>query len=361
MDSTISALYEAVSHDEQWPAALAGISRAFDSPRVAILRTTANLDGVFEIRALNHDPEAQKLYRDYYWAIDPTLRVTRTAHPGAWFDCESVVDPATTPEPEYMDFAVRHGIRYVAGGKVHVDKVSCTALSLQRPADHRRFDHSAGSTFRRLATHIGRASALSSDLRQAELAKGLSIAALDALQWPVFAVSSTGKLLLANQKGEAQLKLGTPFELHAGSLRSRDPEMDLVLRRVLSAAATRTGTSIKVKAGRSQWWLRAVPITMYSGVTLLYLSRIDGQRPSPDLMQELLNLSPAQADVACLLMDGHSVKQIASARAVSVWTVRAQLREIMHKAGVRRQVDLTQMLLSLPAISMGATNQEQAQ
>lgn len=352
LDSTISSLYEAVSHDEHWPTALAGIAQAFDSPRVAILRATPNVDHVFEMRTLNHDPQAQKLYRDYYWTLDPTLRVVQPAKVGAWFDCESVVNPVSTPVPEYMDFAVRHGIRYVAGGKVQADNTCCTMLSLQRPADHQGFDRSSVLVFRRLAAHIGRAVSLSADLRQAELAKGLSLAALDALEWPVFAVNSMGKLLMANRKGEAQLKLGTPFVLRSGGLHASSAELNLILKEILCSTAARNGNSVRVTVGRLRWWIRSVPIATCPGTTLLYLSRVNGQKPSPALLQKLLKFSPAEADVACLLVDGHSIKEIASARAVSVWTVRAQVREVMQKAGVRRQVDLTQMLLSLPALSV---------
>ncbi len=350
LDSTITALYEAATHDEHWPVALAGLAKAFDSPRVAILRTTPNVDGIFEIRQINHDPEAQKLYQDYYWTLDPTLTLTRDAKQGVWYDCEPVLNPATTPQPEYVQYAIRHGIRFVAGGKVHCDETSCTIVGLQRPQDHRQFDKGSAAVFQRLAAHIGRAASLSANLRQAELSKGLSLAALDALDWPVYAVTSTGKLLLANCKGEAQLCLGSPFGLCNGSLHSKSPQANTELQEALRLAAVRQAGSSRVTHNATQWWVRTLPLAGYSGVTLLYVTRATGQAPSPALLRKVLNFSEAEAEVACLLADGHTIKEIACARKVSVWTVRAQVREIMHKAGVRRQVELSQMLMSLPLL-----------
>jgi DNA-binding CsgD family transcriptional regulator len=350
LDETISALYEAATNGALWPDALSSLSRVFDSPRVAIVRATPQLDGIFEIHQINHDPAAQKLYQDYYWALDPTLAMTRDAEQQVWYDCERLLHPSTTPEPEYAEFAIQHGIRYVAGGKVHSGATSIIAFSLQRPADHRRFGDAEIGAFQQLGAHIGRAASLSVDLRQAQLSKCISLAALNALDWPVYAVTSTGKLLLANRKGEMQLSLGVPFSVHGGKLHASWPQADLDLQKALLVAANRQASAFRVTQNSGSWWVRAVPVADCSGVTILYAARASGQKPSPALLRKVLGFSVAEADIACLLADGHHIKEIARARGVSVWTVRSQVRGIMQKAGVRRQVDLSQMLMSLPPL-----------
>lgn len=351
VDSAISALYEAASSDDHWPLALASVLRAFDSPRVALMRTTPTLDGFFEFRQLNHDQETERLYRDYYWSIDPTIVATRQLQPAEWLDCNSQLDPRTTPSPEYADFAARNGFRHVAGGKVRVEAESCTILSVQRPADHRPFDAGEDEVFRRLAPHIGRASSLSTDLRTAELAKGLSLAALNALEWPVFAVTSSGKLLLANAAAESLLALGTPFTSRHGILLSRSPDVEARLQEAMRIAANRQGSSLRIAEGATAWWMRALPVAGFAGVVLIYLSKAAGYLPSPGVLRSLYKLSLAEAEVALLLVAGHNVKQIADARSVSVLTVRSQVRDILRKTGVRRQADLAQLLLTLPPLS----------
>jgi len=351
IESTIESMYLAVTDEAQWPAALSGLTRAFDSPRVAILRAPPALDGLYELRALNHDPETQRLYRDYYWALDPSHRVTRDAPAGQWLDMPALFDPVLTPEPEYVnDYAIPRGIRWVAGGKVQADASSCTILGLQRPADHKPFDGTAQHVFERLAPHIGRASALSADLRRAELAKGLSLAALDAIEWPVYAVSATSKLLLANRPGERQLALAAPFIIRAGRLECPDRDGAEMLSQALRLAGTRRGSAFRLSTKGSTWLVRVLPVSAYAGAALVYAAPADPAPVAADMLRQLLNFSKAEAEIAFMLAEGYSIKEIAFARHVSVNTVRTQVREIYQKAGVRRQTELAKILVAAPRV-----------
>lgn len=354
VDSTIEGLYLSVSDASHWPQALAGLARAFDCPRVSVMRATPRLDGVLDLRVLNHEPGVQKLYNDYYWRLDPTLLLTRDSAVGWWVDGEPVMAPRTTPSREYVDFAVRSGLRFVAGGKVHVDEGSCTLLGLQRPADHRPFGAAEARLYARLAPHIGRTSALAAELKCAELARGLSLAALNALQWPVYAVAGDARLLLANRLGERQLAVGTPFGIRNGRLHCQDLDARGCLMRALDGAVRRRGSAFRVVTGASTWWVRALPLAAQPGTVLLYAAPGNASPPSAEVLQAMLGFSGAEAEVACLLLQGRNVKQIATTRNVSVWTVRAQVREILQKAGVRRQMQLAQLLLALPRVSAAA-------
>ena len=351
IESSIDALYLAVTNEEHWPEALAGVARAFDSPRIGVLRMPPALDGLYEMRALNHDPKAQRLYNEYYWALDPTHRLTRDAPVGEWLDGQPLFDPRTTRDREYViDFAIPHGIRWVAGGKVHADQDSCTLLGLQRPADHRPFGDEARPVFGRLAKHIGRASCLSAELRQAQLAKGLSLAALDGIDWPVFAVSSKGRLLLANRSAERQLARAVPFSIRFGRLHCDSPEAATALQEALHQAARHRGSAFRVVAGRERWLVRTLPIAGYAGTALIYATAADPATIPAEILRQLLHLSQAEAEVAFLLAEGSSTKEIAFARGVSINTVRAQVRQIFEKAGVRRQSDLARLLFGIPQL-----------
>jgi DNA-binding NarL/FixJ family response regulator len=59
-------------------------------------------------------------------------------------------------------------------------------------------------------------------------------------------------------------------------------------------------------------------------------------------------LTEAEDAVVAALVSGLTVQQIAAARGVTVTTVRAQVRTIFDKLGVRRQVDLVRRQLSKP-------------
>jgi DNA-binding CsgD family transcriptional regulator len=68
--------------------------------------------------------------------------------------------------------------------------------------------------------------------------------------------------------------------------------------------------------------------------------------PSEQDLPDLFGLSPAEARVAAALMTGKSLADIAGASGVQITTVRAQLRSILRKVGVKRQFDLVRILSS---------------
>ena len=347
---TVDSLYLAVAEESQWPEALTRVSEAFESPRVAIMRATPRMDGIFEMRQLNHDPEAQRQYETYYWAFDPGHRLTRNAPVGQWLDQPELFDPRTTREPEYMDFAIRHGIRYVAGGNVHADAAAVTMLGFQRPMDHKPFDATAADVFGRIGHHIGRAAALASELRRAEITKSLSLTALDSLEWPVFAIDGGGKLLLANKQGEAMLARRDPVLLRAGRLSSLDPEFDLRLKAGLQLAGRLRADAFTRCFQGERWLVRTVPLAGFSGAALVYVSSADAPVVPAEVLKRMFNFSPAEAEIAYMVAEGWSAKEIAHSRGVSVNTIRSQIKQVFAKAHVRRQAELARMLSNVPRV-----------
>lgn len=352
VESTIESLYMAVSDEEHWPRALEGIASLFDSQAVGIVRTPTDVSGVYDMRALNHDEETQRLYQEYYWTLDPTRPLTRDTPVGTWHDCAHLLDPKTTPSPEYTDFAIRHGIRFVAGGKVHQDERSCTILGLQRPADHKPFTPEAEQVFNRLGIHVGRASKLCTDLQRAELSKGLSLAALDAIEWPIYVLAPTGRVVLANRSGERQLEIASPFGMHADRLHCGEPECAAALEQSLREAAQQRASAFRFRNSIGHWFVRVLPVSGSAGTALVYASPAEPPPAPEDVLRQLWQFSKAEATIAFMLADGLSIKEIAYARDVSVNTVRAQVREIYRKTGARRQAELAKLLYGLPLVKL---------
>jgi DNA-binding CsgD family transcriptional regulator len=351
--NAIQALYTAVGDTSEWPAALAGLAAAFDCPKVGLYRYEGA--GVVDLQAYNHDEEAQRLYLSHYWALDPAARLIPESRAGQWIgnNVRELVDPDT----EYMiDYAIPHGIRWVNGVKLHEDAGSMSVFGVQRPADAKPFGPEALEAFNLLGPHITRAWSLKAELRRAELMKGLSLAALELLDQPVYAVTLEGRLLLANSTAEEQLVQGAPFQVTAGKLKSRDADVDRQLRHALADCAHERGSAFAVRLPGALWAARVVPLPSRGGVSLIYLTRLGGPSASCDLLKQVLNFSHSEAAIAHMLADGRSVKEIAYERQVSANTVRTQVRSILAKAGVRRQIDLTRLLATIPSAMPPTSN-----
>lgn len=85
----------------------------------------------------------------------------------------------------------------------------------------------------------------------------------------------------------------------------------------------------------------------------LFISKLDQPiGASTNLLQELFNLTPAEANLAVLLTNGHTIEQAATELHISPHTVRAHLRSIFSKTHVSRQSDLIRLILS-SASSLG--------
>lgn len=350
IDSTIDALYLAVTDESRWPQALASLGRAFDSPRLGILRMTPSFDGLYEMRALNHDPETQRLYNEYYWALDPTHALTRSARPGEWLDAGRLFDPNVTRHAEYVnDYAIPRGIRWVAGGKVHASPKASTLLGLQRPQDHAPFGDEARAVFERIGTHIGRAAELSAELRHLEIARGLSHAALNAIEWPVFAVNAAQRLLMCNRVGERELVTGAVFLSRAGRLSCANPHDAARLALAIRDAARLKASAFRVGFG-PPFVVRVLPVSGYAGAALVYAARAERAPVPTEILQEVLGFTSAEAEIAYMLADGLAAKEIAFKRSVTEHTVRGQVREILRKAGVRRLSDLASVLAGIPNV-----------
>src|SRR5262249_3847320 len=67
---------------------------------------------------------------------------------------------------------------------------------------------------------------------------------------------------------------------------------------------------------------------------------------SPERVRAAFGLTPAEARVACDLLEGQSLSDISDARGIGRETLRTQLRNVFDKTGVRRQADLVKVLLN---------------
>ena len=83
--------------------------------------------------------------------------------------------------------------------------------------------------------------------------------------------------------------------------------------------------------------------TLSAGVLVLTPVTLPSAPPA-ELIQSLFDLSPAEARVARELAAGNTVDEIAGAAAVSPYTVRAQVRAILEKTGLHRQVEVVALL-----------------
>ncbi len=183
-------------------------------------------------------------------------------------------------------------------------------------------------------------------------------AALDGFGWPAFVLAQSGAVLLHNTQAQRLMAARQVCRLSAGKLLLTRADAQQALNEALHRACAERGARMAVLPvgpadGVRAWNLRVVP--MPRGIAaqpcaLAYAGPARPPAPPVKLLQQAYGLSESQAEVAFMLADGLTPKEIAFARNVATATVRTQMRAIFTKTGVRRQGELAPVMFGLPRV-----------
>jgi DNA-binding CsgD family transcriptional regulator len=188
--------------------------------------------------------------------------------------------------------------------------------------------------------------------------------AMETLAIPVFVCDRTGRVGSLTQAAETLVTTGRGLQLKAGSLQSSLPEETRALHDAIEAAVmwrVRPGPGVVrtvVVRGRDHNTapivldvspLPSQPYQLTFAPRVLVVAR--GPRGEKArraaVLQAAFALTSAEIQVTEYLVEGQSAEFIAAKRGVSVETVRTQIKAIMAKLGVNRQVELVVRLREL--------------
>lgn len=170
------------------------------------------------------------------------------------------------------------------------------------------------------------------------------------LQRGVALLSLSGQVLFANSAAHALFERSLLLTLAQGRLRMTPTALQSRLDQFLSSDhATSPTMGLHLNAG-AKGALTLLVKHLDAGPHLpigflVFLFDHDSTTPNnPELLREFYELTPAEAKVAGLLYDGHSLKAIAAECDCSINTVRAHLKRIFRKCGVHSQAALVRLL-----------------
>ena len=188
---------------------------------------------------------------------------------------------------------------------------------------------------------------------------------LDNRRAGVIQLDRRGRIVAANDSARDLLRGGDGLSDRGGMLSARSRKDDAELQKLLSCALPRfmgQGASgsmiVKRPSGSPPLALHVSPLgggqlefRPWRIAALVLLVESGRQvRVDPALVMAALDLTPAQSQVAVLLADGKTVREIATATGRSESTIRWHVRQIFNKHGISRLQQLVQMLSSLVGI-----------
>jgi DNA-binding CsgD family transcriptional regulator len=82
-------------------------------------------------------------------------------------------------------------------------------------------------------------------------------------------------------------------------------------------------------------------------VSVAFLANPDtGPVSTTEVLEQLYSLTPAEAELVRMLSEGLSLDEVATARGVTMNTVRSQLKQVFSKTDTKRQGELVRLVLT---------------
>jgi DNA-binding CsgD family transcriptional regulator len=162
-----------------------------------------------------------------------------------------------------------------------------------------------------------------SDAQWLSIIETVLTGAMDALSIPMFVCDRAGRVGSLTQAPEDLVTSGRGLQLKTGRLRAYREEEAKALDDAIEAAPSQT----------YQFTFAPRVLVVARGPRGLKARRTA-------ILQAMYALTSTETQIAEYLVEGQSAESIAVKRGVAVQTVRTQIKAIMAKLGVSRQVEL---------------------
>lgn len=349
-ETLIDRIYEAAVLPELWPEVLGGLAAAGDSSGMIIFAS-----GDRGVRLVSSDAHLHAAASDYFeiFATDAerTRRLFGHGRSGFITDFDVFTPEEVEAQPTHRDFLIPRGYGRGIATVIPMPTGDEVIFHGEAPYSRAPYDPAAVQRLDDLRPHIARASLMSARLAFERAAGAVDTLARVGLAAGV--VTSAGVLRVANADFERDRDCWTTGA--GGRIVLRDRGADALLKSLLAAPA-------------DDGAVRSIPLATESGPAVVHVLPVRGgardffadqsqilvvTRPraagsmNGSLLQALFDLTPAEADLAGRLADGHALADVAMASGKSVETLRTHLKRIMGKTGVNRQADLSVLLRSL--------------
>lgn len=347
----VDEIYEAAAVPELWPRLLERIAALAEAKAAGLLAyDEAGLPGYVTTRA--YDEGFKDFVANGLGLVNVRPRRALALYPHAFAtDLEVCTLDELAQDPIYVRFLKPHGFDWTAGTAIPVPSGDLLVIDLARDGSE-PFRRETMQRLDAYRPHLARAAFLAHRLglhaarNQAE--------ALEVLGLPSAVLDRRGRLLAANALFE-HLAPRVVFRANGGvSLAERSA--DRLLGSAIEAAARTadaTVRSIPVRAGEQEPALvvHVVPVRRAGGdifaraAVLLTVTPVTmPDAPLREVLHGLFDLTPAEAKVAAAVASGVTLEGMAAVTAVSVETIRTQLKSVMAKTGTNRQTELALLL-----------------
>ncbi|MBV8795463.1 MAG: LuxR family transcriptional regulator [Hyphomicrobiales bacterium] len=342
-------IYEAAVIPELWPSTLDALAERAGC--VGGILYTADLRQVFKWTSSEATRPLMAGYIAGGWA-EKNERLSRTLalrHPGCVTDYDLFSREELEREPSYVEFLRPHGFGWVTGTAILMPSGDYAVYTFERLLKKGPVGTDEVSALNQTRPHLARAALLATRL-QLEQA-GAVADAMAAVGLPAAVLAGGGRLLATNGLLERMQKQ-IAFRAH-NQLVFVEPAAQSLFVLALEDLGRTNVKSIPLRAVDDDppCVAHLLPVKgaahdifSRAEAVLVVTPLISSKTVSTDLLSGLFDLTPAEARLAGGLVEGRTLSEIAGERAVSMETLKSQLRRVFAKTGTRRQSELVGLL-----------------
>ena len=368
-DRILASLHEASFDDAYWPAASILIDKACRAKGNGLI--VAEGDGI-DARVLfaglyrrgQRREDLERLYFDNYYRVDecvPRLRELSDSKVVHMTELYTQEELRTSP-------AYNEAMRIIGtqnGLMVRMDGPHGTQIvwGLANPVKPGDWGASQLQLVRRLLPHIRQFVRVRQAVARADATGSTLTDLLENTRVGIIHLDPQGRIGETNNKARNILRRGVGLFDRGGLLQAQLPSDNARLQRLLkralptSCGAPATGGSIAAQRPGALVPLvvHVSPVTArqpdFGGLRVAALVLVvdpSGQRKmDPASVGATLGLTALESQIAALLTEGKTVRQIATATGRQEGAVYWLLQQVYRKLGISRQVDLVRLVLSL--------------
>jgi DNA-binding CsgD family transcriptional regulator/PAS domain-containing protein len=375
LTAVIEGIYAGAGRADGWAAILDAVADITDAASGCIVAADSR-DPRSNVDCFrNIDPAWIEAYNAHYHTYDPSPRLFQTRPGRVHIDHVTgprLADATGDGRVFYHEVMAPQNFRHTLALGLASDPEWNAGLILQRTPGQGEFSPEALAALDQLAGHLKRGLGLHARLSQAGGLQAGMAASLDRAPVGALLLDAGLRTVFANRRAEDLLQRTAALSVATGGLSALHPtddrELQRLLRNAVEAARGRSsqgGGNLWIRGPDWQSTLHAEispvalgeegdPVASLNAFATVWLTARDSiPNPSPALLSEVYDLTPAEGVLLTYLVQGSTPAEIAEAREVSPETVRGQLKSLMTKLGVSRQADLVRLVLAGPGMMAG--------
>jgi DNA-binding CsgD family transcriptional regulator/PAS domain-containing protein len=312
------------------------------------------------------DPELFRMYNEYYAPSDPFVPPVLANPRLAVIRGEELVSHDQLSKTGFYNDLLRGNEMESATILTCVSGAGSTdAMSMWRRKQDGPMDDASIAFLGMLLPHVQAALTIRRNLLSASIQSQFADLALEANSVAVFLVSAAGRVVHMNGLAAAFVQKADGLRLEGALLAARNPTEDARLKLFIAGAASTSGKrtlsapggALSVSRQRAKCPLQVCVLPVpekHRSIVGLPCALVFVRDPGATLQSRvpvlcaLYALTPAEARLADMLLQGLELGEAASRMKITYETARFQLKRVLSKTGTHRQSELMRLMLSLP-------------